>query len=173
MWLDRKGSTVVDVAGCKRLLAVAADLELIGRVGIATDQAPVIIPVNFTVRDGQIGIRVGRGFLLSAAADQLVAFEVDHVDSDAGWAWSVLVRGLATMSEHLTEGALDSGAQPLVPVPGDQGLTIRPDVLTGRRFQIRAQTSLAVSPVKSALAQSKPVHQLRVTAGRHPGHPSG
>jgi hypothetical protein len=141
VWLDRKGSTVVDVPECKRLLAVAAKLELIGRVGIATDQAPVIIPVNFTMCEGQVAVRVGSGFLSRSAANQLVAFEVDHVDLETGWAWSVLVRGLATVSDHLSEVELDSGAHPLVPVPGDQRLTVRTDVLTGRRFELRGQLS--------------------------------
>jgi hypothetical protein len=139
VWLDRSGSTIIDVAESKRLLAVAANLELIGRIGIATDQAPVVIPVNFTMHDGQIGIRVGKGFLLDAAADRLVAFEVDHVDSKAGCAWSVLVRGLATVSDQLSEIAPASGARPLVPVPGDWQLSIRPDVLTGRRFELRSE----------------------------------
>jgi hypothetical protein len=140
MWLDRKGSTVIEVAECKRLLAVAAKLGLIGRVGIATDQAPLIIPVNFIVRDGQIVARIGKGFLSSAVANHLVAFEVDHVDSKVGGAWSVLVRGLATVSEGLTEVELESGAIPLVPAPGDQLLTIRPDLLTGRRFELSDQS---------------------------------
>lgn len=140
-WLDQKGSTVVDVPECKRLLAVASKLALIGRIGITTDQAPVIIPVNFTMCQGQIGLRVGGGFLARSAANCLVAFEVDHVDLDTGWAWSVLVRGLATLSNHLTEAELDADAHPLVPVAGDQRLTIRTDVLTGRRFELRAQPS--------------------------------
>ena len=141
MWLDRKGSMVVDVPECRRLLAVASKLELIGRIGISTAQAPVIIPVNFTLCEGQIDVVVGSGFLTGSAADQLVAFEVDHVDLETGWAWSVLARGLATLSDHLTEDELESGARPLVPVPGDQRLTIRADVLTGRRFELRSQST--------------------------------
>ena len=137
MWLDRSGSTVIDGAGCKWLLAVAANLELIGRIGIATDRAPVVIPANFTMRDGQIVLRIGKGFLLDAATDQLVAFEVDHVDADAGWAWSVLARGLATVTDYLGEVQGASETRPLVPEPGDRRLTIRPDVLTGRRFELR------------------------------------
>jgi hypothetical protein len=139
MWLDRKGSTVLEVAECKRLLAIAANLDLIGRVGVGTDQAPVIVPVNFKVSDSQIAARIGRGFLSSAAADHLVAFEVDYVDSKGGWAWSVLARGLATVTERMAEAEPDPGARPLVPVPGEQLLTNRPDVLTGRRFELSHQ----------------------------------
>jgi nitroimidazol reductase NimA-like FMN-containing flavoprotein (pyridoxamine 5'-phosphate oxidase superfamily) len=137
MWIDGKGATVVPAPECMRLLAVGAMHGWIGRLGIPTDQAPVIIPVNFALRDGQILVRVGTGFFSQAAAGQLVAFEFDHVDSTAGAAWSVLVRGLATVIESPTESELEAAGHPLVPEPGDMVLVLRPDVLTGRRFELR------------------------------------
>ena len=137
MWIDGNGTTVLPAPECKRLLAVAAKDGGVGRLGIATDQAPVVIPVNFSLRDGQVLMRVGAGFFSQAAAGHLVAFEVDHIDSDAGTAWSVLVRGLATLIESPTEVELAAAAHPLVPEPGDMVLVVRPDILTGRRFEIR------------------------------------
>jgi hypothetical protein len=136
MWIDGKGSTVLPLPECKRLLAVAATGQGIGRLGIATDQAPVVVPVNFSVHDGHVRVRVGPGFVSQAATGHLVAFEVDHVDLDSGVAWSVLVRGLATLIESPTETELADAAQPLVPEPGDMVLVIRPDILTGRRFDV-------------------------------------
>ncbi len=44
MLIDEKGSTVIPSPECMRLLAVKAKEGEIGRVGIATDQAPLIIP---------------------------------------------------------------------------------------------------------------------------------
>lgn len=44
MLIDEKGSTVIPSPACMRLLAVKAKEGEIGRVGIATDQAPLIIP---------------------------------------------------------------------------------------------------------------------------------
>ncbi len=137
MWIDAKGSTVLPSTECMRLLAVGAKWGEIGRVGVATDHAPVIIPVNFTLRDGQVLVRVGNGFLSRAAGGHLVAFEVDHIDSDAGTAWSILLRGLATLVEVPSESELDAAGYPLVPVPGDMVLILRPDVVTGRSFEIR------------------------------------
>ena len=136
MWIDQRGSVVLDPPECKRLLATAAKLELVGRIGVATDQAPVVLPVNFTVHDGQIQARIGSGFLADAADNTLVAFEVDRVDPDGG-AWSVLVRGLATVISSPTGAELDLAATPLVPEPGDHVLVVRPDLLTGRRFELR------------------------------------
>lgn len=152
MWLDRKGSTVLEVAECKQLLAVAANLELIGRVGIATDRAPVIIPVNFIVRDGQIVARIGRGFLSSAAADHLVTFEVDHVDTKAGWAWSVLVRGLATVSERLTEVEPDSGAHSFGACAGRAATHNSPR--RADRTRVRVVTTAALTGRQSEVRES-------------------
>ncbi len=137
MWIDAKGSTVLPSPECLRLLAVEAKEGGIGRMGIATGRAPVIIPVNFTLRDGLILVRVGTGFLSQAAGGQLVAFEVDHIDSDARVVWSVLVRGLATLIEAPNQSELEAAGHPLVPEPGDMVLILRPDVITGRRFALR------------------------------------
>lgn len=137
MWIDAKGSTVLPVPECRRLLALAAKEGRVGRIGIATDQAPVVIPVNFTFHEGLVLVRVGTGYLSQAAAGQLVAFEVDRVDDRSGCAWSVLVRGLAILVEKPTETELGVAADPLVPEPGGMVLTVRLDKLTGRRFDIR------------------------------------
>jgi len=107
----------------------------IGRLGIPTDQAPAITPVNFSLRDREIAVREGTGFLTRAAAGRLVAFEVDRIDSAGGVAWSVLARGLATIIDSPTEIEL-AAAQPLIPEPGDKLLVVRSDVLTGRRFKL-------------------------------------
>jgi nitroimidazol reductase NimA-like FMN-containing flavoprotein (pyridoxamine 5'-phosphate oxidase superfamily) len=120
------------------LLAIAAKEGGVGRLGVATDQAPVVVPVNFSLRDGQVLVRTGAGFFSHTAAGQLVAFEVDHVDLDAGNAWSVLVRGLATLIGSPSRAELDTAVHPLVPEPGDMLLVIRPDIMTGRYFEIHS-----------------------------------
>lgn len=139
MWIDAKGSTVLPVPECRRLLALAAKEGRIGRLGIATDQAPLVIPVNFSLHESLVLARVGTGYLSQAVGGQLVAFEVDEVEATRGTAWSVLVRGLATLIETPTESELGAAAEPLVPEPGDMVLTLRPDILTGRRFNIRTR----------------------------------
>ncbi len=136
MWIDAKGSTVLSPPECMQLLAVAARDMGVGRLGVATEQAPVITPVNFSLWDRRVLVRVGAGFLTQAAAGQLVAFEVDHVDPAAGTAWSVLVRGLAVLVDTPTKDQI-MAAEPLVPEPGNEVLLVRPDVLTGRRFTPR------------------------------------
>jgi nitroimidazol reductase NimA-like FMN-containing flavoprotein (pyridoxamine 5'-phosphate oxidase superfamily) len=138
MWIDSSGATVLPASECRRLLAVAAKEGSVGRLGVSTDQAPVVIPVNFSIRDDQIVIRISSGFLSQAAAGRLVAIEVDSVDKGVGTAWSVLVRGLATLIESPGQTAMEHAPHPLVPEPGEMLLVVRPDIVTGRQFETRA-----------------------------------
>ncbi len=139
--MDAGGSSVLPGSECMRLLATAANEATVGRIGVPTDRAPVILPVNFVLRRGQVVVRVGAGFLSQQASGRLVAFEVDHVDSAAGVAWSVLVRGLATLVTSPTDAEISLAPSPLVPEPGTMVLTVRPDVVTGRRFVLSGGSS--------------------------------
>jgi len=136
MWIDAKGSTVLPMSECERLLAVEAKEGGVGRLGLSTDRAPVVVPVNFTMHDGEVIVRVGPGFVAQTAADRLVAFEIDEAETYGGAAWSVLLRGLATLIEHPSAAEYERAPRPLVQEPGAMLLRIRPDVLTGRRFTI-------------------------------------
>jgi nitroimidazol reductase NimA-like FMN-containing flavoprotein (pyridoxamine 5'-phosphate oxidase superfamily) len=136
MWIDNRGSTVLPAPECMRLLAVAAKDTALGRIGLATDQAPVVVPVNFTLYGNQVLLRVGTGFISHAAIGHLVAFEVDHLDHATNSAWSVLVRGLAMLIDDQDEAPIAAAPRPLVAEPGDMVLAIRPDIVSGRRFDI-------------------------------------
>jgi hypothetical protein len=78
---------------CLRLLAE-------GRVGrvVATARAlPIVRPVNyiFDTDGADIVIATDDGELSDAAADNVVAFEIDDVEGVEGTDWSVVVIGLA------------------------------------------------------------------------------
>jgi len=137
MWTDQRGSEVLPLAECVRLLAMAAKRGQTGRLAVSTEQAPIIQPVNFTYHEHRIVVRLGSGHLAEVIPGTLVAFEVDHVDRDAREAWSVLVRGLATALEKSEpQPTSDAGPAPLVPAPGDELFVVRLDVVTGRRFPL-------------------------------------
>jgi uncharacterized protein len=137
MWTDERGSEILFLPECLRLLAKAAKAGSVGRLGVSTQRAPVIQPVNFAYHHRRIVLRLGPGLMADAARGALVAFEVDHLDEKAGVAWSVLVRGLATpLEESERLGAAYVAPTPLVPTPGDLVLVVRLDVVTGRRFQL-------------------------------------
>jgi hypothetical protein len=139
MWIDQRGSEIIAAPECVRLVALAAKENRIGRLAINDGQTPLVVPLNFTIFDRQVVVRIGPGRLSETVPGSLVSFEVDRVDPEGGEAWSVLIRGLAS--------PLDTGSsppeaghvpQPLVPTPGDVLLLIRPDVITGRRFRLFA-----------------------------------
>jgi nitroimidazol reductase NimA-like FMN-containing flavoprotein (pyridoxamine 5'-phosphate oxidase superfamily) len=90
--LDRVGSQVLSPAECQQLLQTVT----IGRVAVSLGALPVILPVTFSVVDGDIVFRTTPGTKLDAAAtNAVVAFEVDGFDADDGDGWSVLVQGVA------------------------------------------------------------------------------
>jgi nitroimidazol reductase NimA-like FMN-containing flavoprotein (pyridoxamine 5'-phosphate oxidase superfamily) len=137
MWTDERGSELLPLAECVRLLANAAKKGLTGRLGISTEHAPIIQPVNFGYHDHRILVRLGFGHMADMISGALVAFEVDDVDRHAQQAWSVLVRGLATPVEESERRATAKFAPtPLVPAPGDTVFVVRLDVVTGRRFAL-------------------------------------
>ena len=139
MWLDQRGSEVLVRSECQRLLALGAGG--VGRVGLVEPEGVLVLPVNYRMLDQDIVIQVGEGSLLDAAREQsIVGFEVDDVDVAEGRAWSVFVRGLATVLDPKERPskvvARPVGRGPLVPEPGLAFVRIRTGVLTGRRFAL-------------------------------------
>ena len=139
MWIDQRGSEVLECNECLRLLAVGAGG--VGRVGLLDDAGQVVIePFNYRVLDRDLLIQVGPGSILDAAGHEaILAFEIDEVDAGRAQAWSVLVRGVATVldDEARVRPARPAGALPVVAEPGTSFVLIRSGVLTGRRSSLR------------------------------------
>jgi hypothetical protein len=149
MWTDQRGSELLPMAECIRLLAKAAKTGLTGRLGISTHQAPIIQPVNFKYHDHRIVVRLGSGHLVDIITGALVAFEVDHLDGHTQEAWSVLVRGQASqLKGPQREAMAEYIPTALVPRQGDLVFVIRLDVVTGRRFP------LGTGPISGQRAES-------------------
>ena len=69
----------------------------IGRVAVIINALPTVLPVNFTLIGEDIVFRTNPGAKLDEAlANNVVAFEVDDVDSTYHTGWSVLVQGVAS-----------------------------------------------------------------------------
>jgi uncharacterized protein len=140
MWIDQRGSEVLTVPECHRLLAIAAQEGKIGRLAVSGEGAPVVVPVNFAVHDRQVVIRIGGGSLADSVGGRLVAFETDDLDRASGQAWSVLVRGLASTVEGSATMDPSHLPHPLVRTPGHTTVVVRPDVVSGRRFRLGTGT---------------------------------
>lgn len=130
---------VIDHAECVRLLAE----RQLGRVGIAINGRPVILPINYVMDDEHVIFRTDPGTKLTAAVRNApVAFEIDGMDNWYRGGWSVLVRGFA---EEVTDGTeLDRLSRlPLRPwARGEKHHFIRivPESITGRRIAVAAAT---------------------------------
>jgi len=138
VWLDQRGSEVLNRAECLRLLAIGAGG--IGRIGFLDSEGVVIQPVNYRMLDHDVMVQVGGGSILDAARRQtIVGFEIDEVDTAGGHAWSVFVRGLATaLDEHARpQDARPHNGEPLIPESGASLVRIRTEILSGRRFPLR------------------------------------
>jgi Pyridoxamine 5'-phosphate oxidase len=155
VWIDQRGSEILGQAECLRLLALGAKEDGVGRLAVSRADAPIVQPVNFTYHEHQILIRLGEGFMADAAHGALVAFEVDRFDQGASVAWSVLVRGLATVvAEEDATALAEAAPRPVVPTPGLILLSIRPDAVTGRRFPVTG--AVAPSPPPDPAPRSEP-----------------
>lgn len=128
-------------AQCLELLASVP----VGRISGSMDAMPYVFPVNFAVAGEKVLIRTRPGTKRDAAmAGNVVAFEADEFGSDGSWGWSVLARGIA---RTLSDGEGRAAAQAVglrsfaYTVDPDHFLQISIDLISGRRFDHRTQTT--------------------------------
>jgi transcriptional regulator with XRE-family HTH domain len=82
----------------------------VGRLALATDDGPAVLPVNYAVIAGAIVYRTESGEAPAAAVGSEVAFEIDQVDEAIAAGWSVFAVGKAervTPSEEEAAGKRD------------------------------------------------------------------
>ncbi|HVA09692.1 MAG TPA: pyridoxamine 5'-phosphate oxidase family protein [Acidimicrobiales bacterium] len=132
MWIDERGSEVLAIQECRRLLAIAAKESRHGHLGVPQDGAPMVLPVDYAVYGPDVVLRIGEGLFHQVNA-RLVAFQVDGVIQMGAQSktWSVLVQGLAIEGENVSTTHVP---HPEVVEPGARIVRIRADVVSGRRF---------------------------------------
>jgi nitroimidazol reductase NimA-like FMN-containing flavoprotein (pyridoxamine 5'-phosphate oxidase superfamily) len=111
----------------------------VGRLAVSIGDWPDIFPVNYVVDDRSIVFRSAEGTKLAAAVlGRAVAFEIDGYDPNAGEAWSVVAKGPAIELGSMTElfAAEDLPLFPWHASPKPRYVRIRPEEVTGRRFQV-------------------------------------
>jgi uncharacterized protein len=112
----------------------------VGRLAVVVGQHPDIFPINYLVDDETVVFRTSEGTKLAAAVlGRAVAFEVDGFDARLGDAWSVVVKGRAVELGTMAE-LFDAEDLPLFPWHDShkpRWVRIRPDEVTGRRFEAR------------------------------------
>lgn len=120
-------------------LGLLRDAE-IGRLAVQLPDGGVdIFPVNFVLDDDRVLMRTAGGTKLDSLTEQpLVAFEADHFDYFEHIAWSVVIKGWATLVDDHDElfGLLNVEMDTWHPERKPFFVRITPSVTTGRRFTI-------------------------------------
>ncbi|MDQ0711175.1 nitroimidazol reductase NimA-like FMN-containing flavoprotein (pyridoxamine 5'-phosphate oxidase superfamily) [Streptomyces luteogriseus] len=127
--------TELTEAECRSLLSTHG----VGRLAVATDSGPVVVPVNYSVVDGGIVFRTEPGTTPAQADGDQVAFEADRIDEAFSEGWSVLVRGPATTVTDPDEVARLEEQAFSTPWAGGRRelwLRIEPVSVTGRRITV-------------------------------------
>jgi len=83
------GTRVLGVDECRRLL----ETELLGRIALSVEALPAVVPVLYWLTGNRVVFAVDRDSLYAALADNVVAFEVDHIDLTARNGWTVMAVG--------------------------------------------------------------------------------
>jgi hypothetical protein len=104
-----------------------------GRFGVQTKHGPLVLPVNYVVRDDTIVVQTSPlGVLATYGDGATVAFEVDQVDEERWHGWSVVARGQARLVHGLPPGG-PAKARPWADGDRSSELQLTWSELTGRR----------------------------------------
>jgi uncharacterized protein len=127
------GLVILDRDECLRLLST----QRVGRVAVGTADHPAVLPVVYSLLDGDVVFRTAPGEkLIAAALHRIVVFEIDDYDADAGSGWSVNVVG--TAEEIVGPDALARAHALELPAWAgevrDRYVRIRAEDVTGRRI---------------------------------------
>jgi nitroimidazol reductase NimA-like FMN-containing flavoprotein (pyridoxamine 5'-phosphate oxidase superfamily) len=136
MAIDRHGSYVIDEDECRTLLKLAGASGRVGRLAMNRAGSPFVIPVNYSVCDEMILIRLRPGFAAHHLDGTTVTFEIDHAEPYSKKGWSVEVEGPARLMTNEEVARLGSNLpRPLVMYPGMRVFSIRPDRISGRSIR--------------------------------------
>ena len=109
----------------------------LGRVAFTERALPAIRPVNYALVGHQLVLRTQADGLGRRLDGQVVAFEVDDIDTELGTGWSVVVTGTARLLRAPGD-LMRQAAVPFVALAGeghDAPVCIVPGEITGRRIR--------------------------------------
>lgn len=120
---------------CRQLLAA----HHFGRLAVANDDGPLVLPVNYVYDEGHVVIRTDPGTKLDRSAQGRVAFEIDEIDEPSRIGWSVLVTGAGyDVTDSIDHASVSARGFPVDTwAPGDKAhwIRIEPQSITGRRLR--------------------------------------
>jgi hypothetical protein len=160
---------------CRRHLASASGSSGIGRIALNKRRSPYVIPVNFSLVDGGILIRLGTGWSAFHLDGASVTFETDEADPERRSGWSVVVEGIARLLPYDETARLGANLpSPIVTEPGVRVYEIVPFKVSGRAVEPHSRcerVEFDTGPLESAGSDSTPPSgwaHLVETAGAEP-----
>src|ERR1700686_4712593 len=134
------GLDVVEKLSADQCLELLSSRDL-GRVALVVGDQPEIFPVNYAVDRSIVVFRVAPGTKPSLTTNGRIAFEVDDLDSRAGVAWSVMIKGrvldVTTSKDPFTAFLRTAGVRSAPPGDHPLWMAIYPSEISGRRFRLR------------------------------------
>lgn len=138
---DGRAPQMLDPQDCLTLLEPGG----VGRVGLASPEGVVILPINFAVAGKTIVFRTSPDSLLAAyGSNRQVSFEADRLDEVRREGWSVLVQGHAhkvTSEQEVRRLEQSTDLEPWAGGARDVYVRITPVRISGRLIR-RAGPSL-------------------------------
>ncbi len=159
----QKDRSQADTVEDPRSLSVSESWALvrtavIGRLAIVSDGAPDIFPVNFLLDHGTVVIRTAAGTKYDGARSCAAAFEVDGYDPATGEAWSVVLKGEASVVRDSDDviTLMNASVAPWHPGIKPHFLRLVPADTSGRSFPVaggsRTTSQQASGPTTTAPA---------------------
>lgn len=134
-----KALTELETLDLRQCLALLRG-QTVGRLVFCENALPAIRPVNFSLHEGEIVLRLGRSPWVRQLDRAVVAFEVDQIDTDTHAGWSVVALGKARLVTDIDElvALFDPHHRPWAPGTRDQVLCVDMERVTGRRIGVYA-----------------------------------
>jgi hypothetical protein len=130
----------VETLSADQCLDLLASRDL-GRIALVIGDQPEIFPVNYSIDRSIVVFRVAPGTKPSMTPNRRIAFEVDDLDTRAGIAWSVMVKGVVidvtTSKDPFTAFLRTAGVRSAPPGDRPLWMAIYPSEISGRRFRLR------------------------------------
>ncbi|HEX3567477.1 MAG TPA: pyridoxamine 5'-phosphate oxidase family protein [Acidimicrobiales bacterium] len=113
---------------CRRLLGT----EPLGRIALSVRALPAVVPVLFHLSGDRVIFTVETDALFAALTDNIVAFEVDHIDIETHEGWAVVAVGRSGPVVRVDAAGRpeDSGG---APSKAGRLIAVSLDRLSGRR----------------------------------------
>jgi nitroimidazol reductase NimA-like FMN-containing flavoprotein (pyridoxamine 5'-phosphate oxidase superfamily) len=86
---DQRTVAHLELDECRQLLAT----ESLGRIALSVQALPAVVPVFFHLSGNRVVFPVETDALYAALSDNIVAFEVDHIDVGTHEGWAVVAVG--------------------------------------------------------------------------------